>query len=643
MFRFLISSLFLFAATASAQTPFPFQLGSAGQEYGKAACKAPDGGILIAMLFQNTIDFDPNASTATLGTAPGIDCAIVKYDPSGAVKWARHISGPTTGPSSTVVITPHGITTDASANVIVIGYFGIAGSATQATVDFDPGAGVANLTNTGGWDPFIWKMDANGNFLWARTLGSTIAGTTDERCWDVAADASGNVYVTGFIQGTYDLDAGAGVASFTSAGEKDHFLVKYDASGNYVWGFTIADTGDAATSLKENSVTVDALGHVFLAGHFNGSADFDPGAGSANLISAGNADMFIARYDLNGTYQTAVRIGGTFNDTSPPGTVRCDTSNNLFMTGRFRGVVDLNPGAAVNSVSNAGTTDNIWVGSYDNNLAYRWGFSITSGNGLDGGHRVDFDRNGGLFVAGWFSGVNDFDGSASTYNLTSTNNTAGAAADIFIAKYNKDTGAFLWARGMGGTVTDQTQLSITAGLAVDDDGSAYVTGQFYGTGATFYDASGAQSGSPTWNSLGNNDGYVIKYAADGSLWQPAQLDTWRQTHFTTMANAGSAADHSDADGDGLANLFEYATGTSPIVSSTAPLINSITGNYLTLTATKSAVAGVTWSAESCDDLATWSPTSVTVLTDNTGTFQARDNVSASLGDRRFLRLKVIRQ
>ena len=126
-----------------------------------------------------------------------------------------------------MTITPHGITTDASGNVIVIGYFGLAGSTTQATVDFDPGAGVANLTNTGGWDPFIWKLDANGNFLWARTFGSTTPNTaTDERAWDVAADSSGNVYVSGFIQGTYDLDAGVGVASFTSAGEKDTFLVK---------------------------------------------------------------------------------------------------------------------------------------------------------------------------------------------------------------------------------------------------------------------------------------------------------------------------------------------------------------------------------------------------------------------------------
>ena len=436
MHRWLILLFVFIGSAVFAQNPFPFQLGSAGQEYGKCACRAPDGSIVIGMLFQNTIDFDPGSGAAVLGTPPGIDCAIVKYSPSGAVVWAKHISGPATGASATVTITPHGITTDASGNVIVIGYFGLAGSTTQATVDFDPGAGVANLTNTGGWDPFIWKLDANGNFLWARTFGSTTPNTaTDERAWDVATDSSGNVYVSGFIQGTYDLDAGAGVASFTSAGEKDTFLVKYDANGTYVWGFTIPDTGDTATSLKENSVCLDSLGHVFLAGHFNGTADFDPSPGTANLTSAGNADMFIARYDAaTGAYQTTVRIGNGNNDTAPSGTLRCE-SGNLYMTGKFRGTVDLNPGAAVNSVTNAGTTDNIWVSSYTSDLAYRWGFSIASGNGLDGGHRVDFDPTGnGLYVAGWFSGVSDFDGGAGTYNLTSKNNAAGAASDTFIAK-----------------------------------------------------------------------------------------------------------------------------------------------------------------------------------------------------------------
>ena len=645
MQRLVIIALLALAAIASAQTPFPFQLGSAGQEYGKCACRAPDGSILIGILFQNTIDFDPGEGTAGLGTPPGIDCAIVKYDPSGAVQWARHISGPSTGAGSAVVIAPHGITTDSAGNVIVIGYFGFSGSTTQATVDFDPGPSVTNLTNTGGWDPFIWKMDAQGNFLWARTFGRTTPGTaSDERSWDVATDADGNIFVTGYITGTYDLDAGAGTAVFSSAGEKDNFLVKYDAGGNYLWGLTIPDTGDSSMAIKENSVCLDSNGRVFFAGHFNGTADFDPGAGAASLTSAGLADMFIARYNAaTGAHEVSVRIGGTFNDTAPPGTLRCHAGD-LYMTGRFRGTVDLDPGEGSNNVSNTGATDNIWVASYDGNLAPRWGFRIASNNGLDGCHRVDFDPKGdGLYLAGWFSGVTDFDGGAGVYNLTSINNGTGSASDTFIAKYSRDTGAFAWARGFGGTVTDQTQLSITAGLAVDDDGNAYVTGQLYGTNISGYDGGGLQAGSPAWNSVGLNDGYVIKYDRAGNLWRPSELDDWRQAHFDSMANAGPSADGADPDSDGSSNLLEYATGTSPRVA-TAARVTSVLGNgYLTLEATKAPVAGVAWSAESSDDLLAWSPATTTVLFDSAETFRARDNFPLGPSGKRFLRLKVTRQ
>ncbi len=60
------------------------------------------------MPFQNTVDLDPGAGTATLGTPPGIDCAIVKYAANGSVVWARSISGPTT--DATSVVNLHGQT-----------------------------------------------------------------------------------------------------------------------------------------------------------------------------------------------------------------------------------------------------------------------------------------------------------------------------------------------------------------------------------------------------------------------------------------------------------------------------------------------------------------------------------------------------
>jgi hypothetical protein len=59
----------------------------------------------------------------------------------------------------------YSIAIDAEGNVYTTGYF-------IDTVDFDPGTGsMTNLSAVGGKDSFIQKLDANGNFVWAKSFG----------------------------------------------------------------------------------------------------------------------------------------------------------------------------------------------------------------------------------------------------------------------------------------------------------------------------------------------------------------------------------------------------------------------------------------------------------------------------------------
>ena len=116
------------------------------------------------------------------------------------------------------------IVLDGSGNVYTTGFF-------EAAVDFDPGVGVANLTSTGAWDVFINKLDASGNFLWAKKLG----GVGNDVAYSIALDGSGNIYTTGFFEGTADFDPGIGVVNLTSAGGWGIFISKLDASGNFLW------------------------------------------------------------------------------------------------------------------------------------------------------------------------------------------------------------------------------------------------------------------------------------------------------------------------------------------------------------------------------------------------------------------------
>jgi hypothetical protein len=115
---------------------FPIRLGSAGQEYGKCAATDREGIIVMGMLFQNTIDFDPGAGSVIIGTPPGIDCAIVKYTPAGALVWARNWSD-IAGASQNTVVTTRGLAVDASNNIIAVGYFGLSGSTNRSTDSAD--------------------------------------------------------------------------------------------------------------------------------------------------------------------------------------------------------------------------------------------------------------------------------------------------------------------------------------------------------------------------------------------------------------------------------------------------------------------------------------------------------------------------
>jgi hypothetical protein len=151
------------------------------------------------------------------------------------------------------------------------------------------------------------------------------------------------------------------------------------------------------------------------------------------------------------------------------------------------------------------------VESLDGDLNFRWGFALPSDGALDGGHRVALDSRTSLYVTGWFAGTTDFDGGAGVFNLPSVN--ANGATDSFPGKYDRN-GGFLWAHSFGGFTTKAADLSIPAGLKVDAVDTAYITGQYYGTNVTFrpYNPPGAMP-----DSLGQNDGLLVNYHADGQL------------------------------------------------------------------------------------------------------------------------------
>ncbi|RYE23054.1 MAG: hypothetical protein EOP51_11680 [Sphingobacteriales bacterium] len=112
---------------------------------------------------------------------------------------------------------------DGAGNSVSAGTFG-------ETIDFDPGPAQFNLSSNGHFDVVILKLSPAGNFIWAKSLGSSFADMPS--C--IKLDDNNNVYVSGSFGGTVDFDPGAGVFNM-AASNGAAFILKLDANGNFLW------------------------------------------------------------------------------------------------------------------------------------------------------------------------------------------------------------------------------------------------------------------------------------------------------------------------------------------------------------------------------------------------------------------------
>ncbi len=292
----------------------------------------------------------------------------------------------------------NGIAVDGSGNVYTIGDF-------SRTVDFDPGPGTANLIGSGGADVFVSKLDAAGNYVWARHFGST----NDDEGLGIAVDGSGTVHTTGTFSGTVDFDPGGG-ADLTSNGGTDVFVSKLDAAGNHVWarhfGSAYADRGVG--------IAVDGSGNVYTTGSFRGTVDFDPGAGTANLPSNGGADVFVSMLDSVGNHVWARHWGSSSLDRVRG--IAVDGTGNTHTIGEFFQTVDFDPGAGTAYLGSAGMED-VFVSKLDPSGNYVWAIQF-SGPLIEQGHGIAVDGSGTVHTTGWFSYA-DFDPSTGVFVLES--------------------------------------------------------------------------------------------------------------------------------------------------------------------------------------------------------------------------------
>ncbi|MCD6017197.1 MAG: hypothetical protein K0S53_318 [Bacteroidetes bacterium] len=394
--------------------------------------------------FTGTVDFDPGNGLTNLTSAGGQDAYIVKLDATGNFVWAKSFGGSGSDASYCVAI-------DATGNIYLTGNY-------TGTVDFDPGTGTMNLSSSGAADIFISKLDASGNLIWAKSIG----GTNSEYSNSIAVDASGNIIATGNYAGTADFDPNAGVVNLTSAGADDVFVVKLDGTGNLIWAKSMGGIG----SEWGDSVFLDALNNVYTAGNYAGTADFDPGAGTANLTSAGMDDIFVSKLDASGNYVWSKSMGGTLTDFANG--LAVDASGIVYTIGNYEGTADFDPNAGTFNLTTVGAGD-IFISKLDASGNFIWAKGMGSALS-DYGGSVVIDATNNVYSTGFFAATTDFDPGAGTNTIISAGGN-----DVFISKLDA-SGNFVWAKSIGGSGTDNA-----GSIFVDNVGGVYTAGKFSGT------------------------------------------------------------------------------------------------------------------------------------------------------------------
>ena len=221
------------------------------------------------------------------------DVFISKYDSAGNRLWSALFGSPEVDES-------FGITCDASGNVFVTGWC-------SGSIEGNP-----YLANG---DNYLVKYDTNGQRQWLKQWGTINKDTG----YSLACDAAGNIYVSGYSTGPL---------YGSPLGNRDVFLAKYDASGNWLWGRSAGTTGHD----QGWGAATDAAGHVYVAGETGGLLD--------GSVYQGALDVFLAKYDPTGTRLWTTQNGTAGGDRAKG--LAVSPNGDVFLAGTTTGDLDGN-------------------------------------------------------------------------------------------------------------------------------------------------------------------------------------------------------------------------------------------------------------------------------------------------------------
>lgn len=338
-------------------------------------------------------------------------------------------------------------------------------------------------------------------------------GSSVDNANRIATDQRNNVYFAGHTFSTSNI-ATTGAFQTTSSGFFDACVVKFDPSGNRLWGtYFGGSSNDYAFG-----VATDKAHNVYCCGATTSTSGIAT-TGAHQMIAGGLQDGMVFKFDSAGVRLWSTFLGGTQDDQLDQ--VRVDPFGNIYLGGFTGSTTAMATPGAYQSVFGGGLRD-ACLARFDAAGKRLWG-TYFGGTDFDGGDAIACDRDGNVYLAG-----STLSSSAiATAGAHQTSYAGGFTGDAYLARFDT-SGKRIWSTYYGGTNGDAVN-----DLACDASDNIYLCGQT--ESASQIATAGA------FKSVSNGfEAYLVRFDRIGKrLWGTYYGDA---TNFRQEAGHGLATD-----------------------------------------------------------------------------------------------------
>jgi hypothetical protein len=312
----------------------------------------------------------------------------------------------------------------------------------------------------------ILSSNIYAQWQWAKQIG----GPSND-FGSALIDPNNNIFISGYFSNTCFFDND----TLQSLGMNDLFLAKYDNTGNEIWTKKIGSYNNINFEYPGGFIIDRTNSFIYYSGSFFNSLTID----SHSLLSKGESDIFLAKFDFSGNCIWLKSIGSVTFDS--PGVVSMDSSGSIYWTGELDGV---------GTIDTTTVTPGTFLAKLDSNGNVIWiRREIINGNASE----LSI-TNSNIFISGYTTNISS---TIDTAVLLSSNNI-----DVFISKLDL-LGNVIWAKRFGGNLDD-----FPANFELDLSQNIYLTG-------TFKDS--LKIGNTIITNNGKNDMFFTKLDNNGGL------------------------------------------------------------------------------------------------------------------------------